>query len=57
MTENDVARHMGHELEAYRKFYRLQDDVIELIKAAASGGNITKTCLFKYTETFTTNKN
>ena len=35
MKENDVqevARHMGHELAVHRKFYRLQDDVIELAK-------------------------
>ena len=35
MAENDVqevARHMGHELSVHRKFYRLQDDVIELAK-------------------------
>jgi hypothetical protein len=28
----EVARHMGHELAVHRKFYRLQDDVIELAK-------------------------
>ena len=35
MPENElqeVARHMGHELSVHRKFYRLQDDVIELAK-------------------------
>jgi hypothetical protein len=35
MDEKDlqeVARHMGHELSVHRKFYRLQDDVIELAK-------------------------
>jgi hypothetical protein len=35
MNEKDlqeVARHMGHELAVRRKFYRLQDDVIELAK-------------------------
>ena len=26
----EVARHIGHELAVYRRFYRLQDDVIEL---------------------------
>ena len=30
----EVARHMGHELSVHRKFYRLQDDVIELAKVA-----------------------
>ena len=33
MKENnvhDVARHMGHKLAVHGKFYRLQDDVIEL---------------------------
>ena len=28
----EVARHMGHELAVHRRFYRLQDDVIELAK-------------------------
>lgn len=28
----EVARHMGHELAVHQKFYRLQDDVIELAK-------------------------
>ncbi|KAJ8300368.1 hypothetical protein KUTeg_021887 [Tegillarca granosa] len=35
MKETDVAevaRHMGHELSVHCKFYRLQDDVIELAK-------------------------
>jgi len=35
MEERDlqeVARHMGHELAVHRKFYRLQDDIIELAK-------------------------
>ncbi|KAJ8321044.1 hypothetical protein KUTeg_002631 [Tegillarca granosa] len=35
MKETDVAevaRHMGHELSVHRKFYRLQDDIIELAK-------------------------
>jgi len=30
----EVARHMGHELAVHRKFYRLQDDVIELAKVS-----------------------
>lgn len=35
MSDSDVgelARHMGHELAVHRKFYRLQEDVIELAK-------------------------
>lgn len=28
----ELARHMGHELSVHRKFYRLQEDVIELSK-------------------------
>ena len=30
--KQEVARHMGHELAVHRKFYRLQDDIIELAK-------------------------
>ena len=32
MELQEVARHMGHELNVHRKFYRLQEDVIELAK-------------------------
>lgn len=35
MSDSDVgelARHMGHELAVHQKFYRLQEDVIELAK-------------------------
>ncbi|XP_060574196.1 uncharacterized protein LOC132731915 [Ruditapes philippinarum] len=30
----ELARHMGHELSVHRRFYRLQDDVIELAKVS-----------------------
>jgi len=29
-----IAEHMGHQLSVHRKFYRLQDDVIELAKVS-----------------------
>ena len=30
----ELARHMGHDLSVHKKFYRLQEDVIELAKVS-----------------------